>query len=88
MRISAITFDPVSEPETITAVFTAREAGFLAALLGNITTEDRRRICDEGGKLDFEAEHHSTYGALASEVFNRFYDDGVSDYLDAMRRKA
>ncbi|WP_396902739.1 hypothetical protein [Mycolicibacterium sp.] len=76
MKIRSIAIGDDDMPQTITAELTAREAAFLAKLTGRMSHSDAEAVVP-----GFSAESGRVYSALAGEVFNRYYEDGVDDAL-------
>lgn len=81
MKIRAIALDDDELPATITVEMTVDEAGLLAAHLGNTRPKDRN---DE--IAGFGAVGSDIYEALAGSIFNRYYEDGVREYLVERRK--
>jgi hypothetical protein len=84
MRLKQITFDVDAEgasaPSLITVEMTATEAAYLAVVVGKSTHLDREEVMPGGGDAGSEV-----FDCLTGDVFNRYYDDGVQDYLRGRR---
>lgn len=81
MKIRAITLDEDELPVMITVEMTVDEAGLLAAHLGNTRPKDR-----EAQLAGFGVVGSDIYEALVGSVFNRYYEDGVREYLVERRK--
>lgn len=70
-----------SVPETVTVELTAREAAFLAKLTGKQRGVDANAVMAGG-----DVESSAIYACLAYEVANRFFEDGVDDWVKAVKK--
>lgn len=67
MKLLSMTFsehDDGIQPDTVTVTMTAREALWIAIV---------------AGQQRGDSPHHDIYCCLTTDVFNRYWDDGVVD---------
>lgn len=79
MNIQAITLER-DEPATITVTMTVTEAAHLGAAIGRTNYAARDELVPGWGETG-----SNIYDALVGGVFNRFYDDGLPEYLNGQR---
>lgn len=77
MKLRSIRFDADENPSIVLAELTIEEAAFIAKFTGGLTGEQTDAIMrgSQQAKSDI-------YGCLIGGVFNRFWDDGLRDYLN------
>ncbi len=80
MKVKRIDLDDDENIETITVELTHDEAVFLALFLGKQNGTEEEAVMPGGARLAGEI-----YDGLTGGVFNRFYEDGVSDAAKATR---
>lgn len=82
MKVKRIDLDDEEMPEKILVELTHDEAVFLAVLLGRLRGNQEEAILKGGSALG-----GGIYDGLAGGVFNRFYEDGVADAVQAARAR-
>lgn len=82
MKLISMDFNEAELPETITVTLTIQEAAFLAKFVGGARVIDMNKVFDGGDKPGVEV-----YECLVGAVFNRYWDDGVDDYIEDRRTK-
>lgn len=73
MRIKTIELDDSGNPESITAVLSAREAALICLMIGPTSSNQRNEIMAGG-----DCAGSDIYNAL-SDLANRFYEEGVEE---------
>lgn len=81
MKVKRIDLDDDERPETVTVEFAHDEAVFLALLLGKQNGTEQEAVMPGGARLGGEI-----YDGLTGGVFNRFYEDGVTDAAKTVRQ--
>lgn len=81
MKVKRIDLDDDEVPETVTVELTHDEAVFLALFLGKQNGTEEEAVMPGGSRLGGEI-----YEGLTGGVFNRFYEDGVTDAAKATRK--
>lgn len=74
MKIRALTFDDDEKLEDVTATLTAKEAVYIAKLLGRRNGIESEEFMPGGAEVN-----SSIYDCLSGGVFNLLYDDGVNE---------
>lgn len=74
MKVKQINLDDEGLPENIVVRVSRAEAAYIALLVGRQTGETSGAVMPGGAALN-----SSVYEALAGDVFNRFYENGVED---------
>ena len=83
MRIRQINLDDDGLPEQVTAELTRDEALYIATLLGKQNGITANEVMGGG-----DAINHEVYDALAGDLFNRYWEDGVADAHRGRREAA
>jgi hypothetical protein len=65
------------EPAYVTVKMCAEELAFIAKVMGKMLGNEAEAIMPGGG----EQASENLYEAATSDVFNRWYDGGVDEYL-------
>ena len=68
MKIKSIEFNDESMPKNVTVEMTIKEAAWIAMV---------------AGKTYGDGEHSNIYDALCCRVFNAYWEDGITDAVDA-----
>lgn len=84
MKLEKMTFTQHEEegaiPETITITLTAREIVWLGALLGR-----QNHTMIEEVLPGFQEENSEIYHGITGDVANRFFDEGLGDWIRVVR---
>jgi hypothetical protein len=81
VKVKRIDLGDDERPETITVELTHDEAVFLALFLGKQNGIEEEAVMPGGARLGGEI-----YDGLTGGVFNRFYEDGVTDAAKTVRQ--
>lgn len=76
MKLRSITVGVDELPSAVTVTMTAEEALFVAHFIGGTNNIFREEQMRGGGQIGSDI-----YDCLTGSVFNRFYEDGVTDAL-------
>lgn len=79
MKVKQLVLDENQEPETILFEMTVEEAAYISKLTGRMNDAESNKLMRGGGSLN-----SSVYDGCC-EVFNRYYEAGVDDYLKERR---
>lgn len=82
MKVKRIDLDDEEMPDRILVELTHDEAVFMALLLGKQNGNSAEEILNGGDALV-----STMYCGLTGGIFNRFYDDGVSDAAQRIRNR-
>lgn len=74
--VRTIEMDDHGEPEFVTVRMSLEELAYLAKVTGKHSTVTAEEIMHGG------AANTHLYDCASGEVFNRYYDGGVDDYLN------
>lgn len=85
MNLLAIEFEPgddgAVDPSRITVKMTRNEALLIAQVLGHMKGTEQEAMFPGGNSVGTDI-----YDCLVSDMFNRYWDDGVRDALQEARR--
>jgi hypothetical protein len=85
MQIEAMTFTQHEEegaiPEKITVTMTAREAVWIAKVVGRLTGEQKDQILP-----GFHEECSEIYSCLTGDVANRYFEEGLAEWARVVRQ--
>lgn len=83
MKVKRIDLDDEEMPQKVVVELSHDEAVYVALLVGKQTGTSSEDVVPGGSELG-----SSVYYGLTGGVFNRFYDDGVTDAAKQTRRRA
>lgn len=80
MKLLGLSFDDDANPDLITVAMTRDEAILIAQVLGHMKGTVQEAVFVGGDEVGSDI-----YGCLVGDVFNRYWEDGVTDALRERR---
>lgn len=78
MKIKKINLDSDGNPKKVTVELTVEQVAFIGKVIGSMNGITSREVMTGG-----EAISSSIYDGISAGIFNRYYDGGIHEWIDA-----